>query len=105
MILYLSGPMTGISEHNFPAFHAGATQLRDAGFTVLNPAEAGSGEMSWADYLRRDLRQVLDSDGIALLSGWSLSRGAKLEVHVAEELGMASMTVEAWIASAARGRK
>ena len=39
MIIYIAGPMTGRPDLNFPAFHAAATTLRDAGFDVVNPAE------------------------------------------------------------------
>ena len=36
--IYISGPMTGMPEHNFPAFHAAADRLRKAGWSVVNPA-------------------------------------------------------------------
>jgi len=89
MKLYLSGPMTGIPDHNFPAFHAAAAELRAAGYEVVNPAELGEhADWAWADYLKRDLRVLLDCDGIAMLAGWRDSRGALLEHHVAQQLGM-----------------
>lgn len=39
--IYLAGPMTGLPEHNFPAFHAEAARLRGLGYHVENPAEHG----------------------------------------------------------------
>jgi len=42
--IYISGPMTGLPEHNFPAFHAAAERLRKAGWEVNNPAEETSSE-------------------------------------------------------------
>lgn len=95
--LYLSGPMTNIADHNFPAFNAAARLLESAGFDVLNPAAYGEGEMSWADYLRRDLRDVLKARGVAVLPGWESSKGARLEVHVASELGLPVLPVDTWI--------
>jgi hypothetical protein len=39
MIIYISGPMTGYPDLNFPAFHLAASVLRSEGFTVISPAE------------------------------------------------------------------
>lgn len=39
MKIYLAGPMRGIPEFNFPAFHAMACRLRAEGNVVFNPAE------------------------------------------------------------------
>ena len=39
MRLYLSGPMTGLPDHNRAAFDAAATRLRAQGHFVINPAE------------------------------------------------------------------
>jgi len=36
--IYLSGPMTGLPELNFPAFAAMTASLRAGGHTVTNPA-------------------------------------------------------------------
>ena len=89
MKVYLSGPMTGIPEHNYPAFTAAREQLRSEGFTVLCPAEAGTVPgWTWEQYLRRDLAMVLFAHAVVVLPGWEQSRGACLEVHVARELGL-----------------
>jgi hypothetical protein len=87
--IYLAGPMTGLPEHNFPAFHAEAARLRGLGYHVENPAEHGVIDgFEWADYLRLDLQKLLTCEAIALLPGWVDSRGALLERHVAFQLGM-----------------
>lgn len=94
--LYLSGPMTGIPELNFPAFNAAAARLRASGYEVTNPAEMDAADpapLTWEQYLRRDIRALLDCEAIALLPGWEKSRGAKLEKHVAEALGMRAIYV------------
>ena len=39
MKVYISGPMAGIENHNFPQFNALATKLRALGVDVVNPAE------------------------------------------------------------------
>lgn len=87
---YLAGPMSGYPEFNYPAFTAAAESLREQGLTVISPHELHDGDTSqhWTCYLRRDLRALLDCDEIVLLPGWEKSRGACLEVAVAEALMM-----------------
>ena len=87
--VYVAGPMTGIPDFNFPAFNAEAAKLRDVGFWVENPAEHGIWEgAEWQDYLRYDLTRLALCDQIHLLPGWSKSKGARLEMHIAKALGM-----------------
>lgn len=86
--LYLSGPMTGRPDNNVPTFNSAARALRYAGYKVVNPAELDKGQpcRTWTDCLRRDLRALTTCDAIATLPGWHNSKGAKLEIHVGEEL-------------------
>lgn len=90
-MVYLSGPMSGKPDFNFPAFYAAAEKLRAEGYNVINPAEMDAADpkpLAWEDYLRRDIRVLLDCQAIALLPGWRGSKGASLEHHIAEQLGM-----------------
>lgn len=99
--IYVSGPMTGLPELNFPAFHAAAAALRAAGFEVINPAEHEEAPgKTWAEYLRKDIRLLMDCDAVALLPGWEQSKGARLERHIAIELGMTVLPISAWLACA-----
>lgn len=87
---YVSGPMTGYDDYNFPAFNAAADELRAAGWEVLNPADKGVIDgWDWADYLRYDLEEIASkATHIYTLPGWRESKGARLEMHVCEELGI-----------------
>ncbi len=88
--IYLSGPMTGLPECNFPAFHAAARRLRAQGHTVVNPAELNPDPGTpWTQCLRVDLRAMLTCSRIVLLPGWHASDGAHLELHVAHRVGIA----------------
>lgn len=99
MKIYVSGPMTDYPEFNFPAFQEAAARLRAAGFEVEDPSEKGVIEgWSWEDYLRYDLHKVLECQGVATLPGWENSKGAKLEVYVAEQLGIIVRSVDAFVA-------
>lgn len=91
-VVYVSGPMTGLPDFNFPAFNAAAASLRAKGHQVVNPAEldvqdAGK-PMQWSDYLRRDIRALMDCEAIYMLDGWANSKGARLEHHIAQQLGL-----------------
>lgn len=89
MNIYLSGPMSGIPEFNAPAFKAAAKELRARGHHVMSPLEMDIDDgvdfnnlPSWGTLLSRDVKAIADSgiEGICVLPGWSLSRGARLEV-------------------------
>ena len=105
---YLAGPMRGYENFNFPAFHAAAEKLRQAGWVVFNPAEmdieldgmnedgsglteveAGSYE-SLRRYAHRDTQLLINKlkseneDAIVLLPRWQESVGARAETGVAQ---------------------
>lgn len=80
MKLYIAGPMTGIPELNFPAFHAAAHTLRAFGHVAINPAEINPDpNAEWADCMFEDLRELSQCDGIVMLPGWEKSPGAQIE--------------------------
>ena len=105
--VYLAGPMTGIENHNAPAFVAGCQGLRAAGWTVLSPEElsrdllargelagfgspVGSPEHAacYARCMEIDVAAVLRAvDGVAVLPGWQQSKGARFEVLMARMMG------------------
>jgi len=92
MRVYIAGPMTGIADYNFPAFNAMADKMRAAGWHVENPADHGLVVgADWADYLRYDIGCLASCEAIMLLPGWTASRGARLEVSIAKELGVVFM--------------
>lgn len=92
MKIYVSGPMSGIENHNYPLFNCVSEELRARGFNVVNPAELDEliepGTKPWEWYLRRDLAAMLTCDSVALLPNWRMSRGARLEVTVAHSVKM-----------------
>lgn len=94
MRVYLSGPMTGLPDNNFPAFHAVAQALREAGEDVVNPAEINpDASLSWEECMRADIKALCDCDAIYLLPGWEQSKGVHLELHVAHRLGLKVLTL------------
>jgi len=89
-ILYISGPMTGYKDYNFPAFKKAAQKLRSQRYRVRNPAEnfAGRTNLTRSEYMRQDIKMLLDVEGVVVLPGWEKSRGAQTEIRVALELGL-----------------
>lgn len=99
--------MSGIASLNFPLFHSESARLRALGFDIVNPAEINGGAdelvacagmtdeqlaAHWAVCMRNDIRELMTCDGIALLPGWSGSKGATLECGIATALSMAIHT-------------
>jgi hypothetical protein len=103
MKIYIAGPMSGVEDFNFPLFFETEKKLKELGYEVINPAHndgetleealamAGTPDKPnnpWSYYMRRDLPSVLDVDALCVLPNWRGSKGASLEVHVAEALGL-----------------
>jgi hypothetical protein len=106
---YLSGPMRGFPNYNYPLFHRVAAALRANGLTVISPAEADSdavqsvamrsatgqefddagkggrvGDKTAGELLSHDVLIIHDNiDAIVFLPNWQRSRGARLEAFVA----------------------
>jgi hypothetical protein len=100
--LVLVGPMSGLPDHNYPAFFEAAELLEQAGYQVVNPAAAGKVEgWSWTRYLRRSVGALTAGDAVATLPGTVGSRGALVELAVAALLGMGEASVEDWLEAAA----
>lgn len=106
MRLYLSGPITGHTDWR-QTFDAAAAALRAAGYEVTSPSDqdpASDDALTWEQHLRRDIKALMDCDGVALLGGWGGSRGARLEAAVARGLRMPSRYVDWWLSGAEKRR-
>lgn len=91
---YLSGPMTGLPESNYPEFDEAARVLREKGYRVENPAEnfrelqaEARANLPWSKFMARAIVQMIDCNNIVLLPGWSTSRGARYEFGLAVDCG------------------
>lgn len=91
--IYLSGPMAGLPQSNYPLFHTVTAALRGAGHTVYNPAEFPHDGPHETFPLRKAFaaysKFICESaDAIVLLPGWENSRGAKAELALANCCGI-----------------
>jgi hypothetical protein len=85
---YLSGPMAGYENLNFPAFEKAAAELRDTGMKIISPNEIDipfdTAEATGEDYLANDFAVMArECHGIILLKGWPASVGARAELEIA----------------------
>lgn len=89
--VYLSGPMTGFEDWNYPAFHEAAKKLRKKGYEVYNPAEftddpdnfdARAAFSEYCDYI------INHADLVVILPCWFYSKGVKVEKTLAEIIGL-----------------
>lgn len=91
-ICYISGPMSGLPDNNYPAFFSAESELQKS-FKVLNPArnklDPGQRD-TWTNWMRKALLLMLSehTTHIALLPGWEYSDGAHAELYVARLLKM-----------------
>jgi hypothetical protein len=87
MKTYISGPLAGLPEvpreEKVARFKRAAETLHSMGL------ECGdTNGHTWDCWLRWDILGMLqECDSIALLPGWESSKGARLELHIAQELG------------------
>lgn len=99
---YLAGPMRGYPQFNFPLFDAAAALLRGDGHEVISPAEhdreSGFDEVhddeSTFDLraaILWDLKVITESEVVWLLPGWQRSAGCRVEVALADLLGIPTL--------------
>ena len=108
--VYISGPMRGIKNFNFPAFHEAEGILQSHGFETFNPArrdeekygpavgQSETGNLAdTASVTGFNLREALAADcdwiakeatAIVVLPGWEKSKGAQAEVALGRAIGL-----------------
>lgn len=88
MNVYLSGSIK--DDPNYVAkFQDWERWLRHRGHDVVNPVTVDHApDASYGDYMRNDIKAMLDCESIAMIPGWEVSQGAKLEFLVATMCGM-----------------
>lgn len=93
--VYISGPITGIDFGNRFAFSCAHCALALCGYEVVDPSEVQlDDEATWSDYMRADLKLLLDCDYICMLDDWEDSKGARIERELAENLGIEEIDLD-----------
>lgn len=82
---YIAGPMRGYPDFNFAAFYEAEDFLKSQGYEVINPARNGNRNLN--GHMMRDAVAVANVDFVTVLPGYSDSRGAVLEILMAQYVG------------------
>lgn len=70
--------MSDMPDHGFPLFMEATNACEQRGLAYVNPAEFGVQEdYAWEDYMRRDIKALMECNAILLLPGWRQSKQSK----------------------------
>lgn len=88
MKIYLSGRITGKDiELVKLCFESAETRFVSQGHEVVNPLKIEHNhDKSWESYMKADIAELLKCDAIYMIGDWYKSRGAMLELNIANEL-------------------
>lgn len=97
-LVYISGKITGDDNYR-GKFAMAERRLSRDGYNVLNPVKEadrldrlhqamGRAAPTWSEYMRKCLLVIRDAHEVYMLRDWQESRGARLEHHIASELGI-----------------
>lgn len=92
--VYISGPVTGIPDHNRPKFQRVERMLLSAGCSVFNPMHIEGpldplkDEELWVFYMHFCVQALPTCDSIIMLPNWQNSEGAKWEHRIAKMLNL-----------------
>ncbi len=101
MIIYLSGPMSGLQDFNRPTFNAVAAELAALNFTVLNPARHPLG-LEYSHYMRLAMADLSLAEAVCTLPGWETSKGALSEITFAGAMDLPVIGYEQLLNGAGR---
>lgn len=89
-LCYISGKISGLDYTTAEAmFKQAETDLIKYGYRVINPMSLPHEHgRSWAEFMREDLKALLNCTHIFMLSNWQDSKGAIIEHELAEDLGI-----------------
>jgi hypothetical protein len=86
--VYISGRIKGIDNAK-EIFNNKQIELERLGYSVTNPFNVCSSlGLLWGEYMRFDIRALTFCDSIYMLKGYEKSKGANIELTVAQAIGL-----------------
>lgn len=88
--IYISGRITGITiKEATDNFYEAEKDLFELDYEVINPMTIKHDhDKSWKNYMKNDIKELLNCSHIYMLKGWHLSKGANIEFNLAKDLGL-----------------
>ena len=85
---YISGPISGLPlEQAKRNFQLAENYLSGYGIKSVNPVNLSHDHAGhWQDFMKVDIKALMNCNAIYLLKGWENSRGAVIEAALAREL-------------------
>jgi len=91
MKIYISGKISGLdldqAEEYFELYE---NQIIEIGHEPVNPMKVHANKIcpEWLDYMRADIKALMDCDAVYAMPNWRQSIGARIEVGLAHDLGI-----------------
>jgi len=85
---YIAGQISGLEREEYiNNFEKAKKEVIELGYEPISPLDLEHGNFeSWDDYMKVDLKALIDCDYIYMLNNWKNSRGAKIELRLAMDL-------------------
>ncbi len=100
--IYLVGPITGLEKLNYPEFIMAQELLNALGMDTVVPHDIFQGmdtsNFEHNDYMKHCIKEMVFCDTVVTLKDWELSKGAKMEVNIAREMGMEVIHIVSFLA-------
>lgn len=108
-IAYISGPISGLKNGNYENFMLAQKILEKQDFIVINPHEISNHiyekwakipepenkkdlqeyeNERWKEFMKNDIKYLLTCTHVFVLDNYETSRGALLEILIAQKLGL-----------------
>jgi hypothetical protein len=87
MKVYISGKITGIEDQAPALFAKAASDVAAMGHEPVNPMTINHDhDQTWQSYMKADVKALCDCDAIYMLSNYKDSKGALIELQIANHL-------------------
>lgn len=89
-LCYIAGPITGHKKEIYQErFKQAKGEVTLLGYTPVVPIELPhQNAQEWSDYMRTDIKALMDCQSIYMLREWFSSKGARIEHELAKQIGL-----------------